>query len=328
MSKLNKISSKVLQSNASVKLRVLVDASASPTVLRHAYEQLFPLGDDVSCEVVGFNDERPHLDAKAELNLLIAGSNSANASLIVQAAELDIALVTIATDFPTLVTQLDAACEPDDGRESNDTINFISNIIVAPTPGWLNNVAEQLGATTTIPAAEQRGTAAADGNRATAAAAAGQLSDEQLSALFAELGRWVARNLPGLRQSFGQAYPFMRRPIALEIIRSAAFVNAIIAAAFFIPGADMPVLTANQARMLFQIAALYGLEPGTARIKEIAVLVAGAFCSRALARQLVARLTPLAWAIRATFGYSTTLAVGHAALTYYEKTTAQGGGDR
>jgi uncharacterized protein (DUF697 family) len=131
----------------------------------------------------------------------------------------------------------------------------------------------------------------------------------------------VARHLPKQRQALGRAYPFMRHAAATEVIRSAAFVNAVIAAAFFIPGADMPILTANQVRMLLQIATIYGLEPGTARLKEIALLMGGAFGARALARQLVARLSVVAWAVRATLGYSATLAIGLAALAYYEKTS-------
>ncbi len=53
------------------------------------------------------------------------------------------------------------------------------------------------------------------------------------------------------------------------------------------PGADMPLITLNQARMVLQIAAVYGNDLSADRIREVAAVVAGGFGCRALARKLV-----------------------------------------
>ena len=48
-------------------------------------------------------------------------------------------------------------------------------------------------------------------------------------------------------------HPPLRRAVCEEIIRNNARQNAVIGA-LPIPGADMPVMTANQARMVLNIA--------------------------------------------------------------------------
>ena len=59
-------------------------------------------------------------------------------------------------------------------------------------------------------------------------------------------------------------------------------------------------------------------ELGLARVKELAAVVGGAFACRAAARQLVAFVPALGWAVKAAIGYSGTQAMGRAAIEYYE----------
>ncbi|MDR0499933.1 MAG: DUF697 domain-containing protein [Coriobacteriales bacterium] len=138
-----------------------------------------------------------------------------------------------------------------------------------------------------------------------------------LEAVFKELASILARKLPQTRLALGRAWPFARAEIAQELIRSVAFQNAMIAAAFFIPAADMPVLTANQCRMLLQLSQLYGLELGNERLKEVGALIVSAFGARTLARMLVSRLGWFAWAMRASVAWSTTFAIGQAGIAFY-----------
>jgi uncharacterized protein (DUF697 family) len=283
LNSLNKLSARVLRGLKTANLRILVDASAAAPVLRHARKQLFPIGDSVICEVVVFGQsekhERPHLSTKADLNLLIAGSSDYNSLLICQAKEFDIPLVSIACDLPLLIASLK---ERDSiFLESGELKKLVEDIIPVPLDV--------------------------------------ELDTELLDALLAELGTWVARKLIDTRQSFARAYPFMREAVCAEIIANTAFINGIIAAVFFIPGADMPVLTANQLRMVIQIASVYGLELGSERIKEAAVIVLSAFGSRSLARLLVSRLSVIAWAIRGSLGYGMTYALGAVAVAYYQQ---------
>src|SRR3712207_6471072 len=65
-----------------------------------------------------------------------------------------------------------------------------------------------------------------------------------------------------------KGYPPFRRAVCEEIIRKNACQNAVVGA-LPIPGADMPVMTANQGRMVLQIAAAYGEELSIDRAREL-----------------------------------------------------------
>ena len=120
------------------------------------------------------------------------------------------------------------------------------------------------------------------------------------------------------RLAFALAFPFVRKPLSLEAVNSTALQNAGVGLLVIIPGADMPVMTLNQAKMLLMIAAAYGEELNMERVKELAALVGGAFACRAVARQLVAFVPALGWAVKAAIGYTGTVAMGRAAIEYYE----------
>ncbi len=115
-----------------------------------------------------------------------------------------------------------------------------------------------------------------------------------------------------------KGYPLFRRAVCEEIIRKNARQNAVVGA-LPIPGADMPVMTANQARMVLNIAAAYGEELSIDRARELLGVLAAGFGLRALSRQVV-KLVPLAgWAAAAAIGYAGTVAMGRATMLYFER---------
>ncbi len=132
------------------------------------------------------------------------------------------------------------------------------------------------------------------------------------------LGRWLVDRLTGKRLALATNFAFMRRAMAEEAIKNTAFQNAVIGGVMIIPGADMPLMTANQAKMLLQIAAAYGEALGKERVRELAAVVGGGFAMRAVARQAIGLVPGFGWAIKAGIGYSGTLAMGYAALEYFE----------
>lgn len=144
------------------------------------------------------------------------------------------------------------------------------------------------------------------------------LDDQTRASLDERMGGWVIEACKEKRLSFALAFPFVRKPLSLEAVNSTALQNAGVGLLVIIPGADMPVMTLNQAKMLLMIAASYGEELNMERVKELAALVGGAFACRAVARQLVAFVPGLGWAIKAAIGYTGTLAMGRAAIEYYE----------
>src|ERR671921_1798509 len=118
--------------------------------------------------------------------------------------------------------------------------------------------------------------------------------------------------------ALAKGYPTFRRAVCEEIIRNNARQNAVVGA-LPIPGADMPVMTANQARMVLHIAAAYGEELSMERARELLGVLAAGFGLRALARQAV-KLVPVGgWAAAGAIGYAGTIAMGRATMLYFER---------
>jgi uncharacterized protein (DUF697 family) len=118
--------------------------------------------------------------------------------------------------------------------------------------------------------------------------------------------------------ALAKGYPPFRRAACEELIRNNARQNAVIGA-LPIPGADMPVMTANQARMVLNIAAAYGEDLSMERARELLGVLAAGFGLRALARQAV-KLVPLGgWAAAGAIGYAGTVAMGRASILYFER---------
>ena len=144
------------------------------------------------------------------------------------------------------------------------------------------------------------------------------LTDQVVEGLSLRIGQWVVDTFKTKRLAFAQAFAFVRRPLANAAIITSSLQNAGVGAVMFIPGADMPVMTLNQAKMVLQIAAAYGNQMTVERARELAAVVAGGFACRAVARQLVGVVPVLGWAIKAAVGFTGTQAMGRAALEYFE----------
>ena len=83
--------------------------------------------------------------------------------------------------------------------------------------------------------------------------------------------------------------------------------------------AEIVFLTANQLRMVLQIAAVYDREMDLAeRMKEMAPVVGGAFGWRALARELVGFVPAIGPGIKGSIAFAGTRVVGEAACWYYQ----------
>lgn len=139
------------------------------------------------------------------------------------------------------------------------------------------------------------------------------------------LADWAMRRLEKLRTALAHNFEFVRRAVAKEAIQKTAWQNAAVGALLFIPGADMPVMTLNQGKMLLQIAAAYGQPLDTDRIKELGAVVAGGFLFRTFARELVGLIPGFGWAVKGGIAYTGTLAMGAAAIKYFEEGADLGG---
>ena len=138
-------------------------------------------------------------------------------------------------------------------------------------------------------------------------------------ALDRRMGEWVVAACREKRLALALSFPFVRKPLSLEAVSATSLQNAGIGLVLFIPGADMPLMTLNQAKMLLQIAAAYGEPMNAARVKELAAIVAGGFACRSVARQVAGAVPAIGWAVKAGVGYAGTKAMGLAAVEYFER---------
>jgi uncharacterized protein (DUF697 family) len=138
-----------------------------------------------------------------------------------------------------------------------------------------------------------------------------------------EIARALARKLGENATSLARHLPVLRPAVVAQLIESFARKNGIVGAAVFIPGADLPVLTLNQVRMVLRICAAYGLEVDNQRAPEILATIGAGFGFRTLARELL-DLVPLAgWVLKGAVAYAGTKALGEATVRYCELRTKQ-----
>ncbi len=134
-----------------------------------------------------------------------------------------------------------------------------------------------------------------------------------------DLGRWLAERMHEKRLALAAGLGFTRPAVAGEYVKATAWQNALIGGVTIIPGADMPLMTGNQAKMVLQIAAAYGEKLDMERAKELLAVVGGGFAFRSIARQLLDFVPGFGWALKAGVAYAGTTAMGKAAIAYFEE---------
>ncbi len=145
-----------------------------------------------------------------------------------------------------------------------------------------------------------------------------ELTDDAIKELDMRMGRWIVAVCREKRLAFAIAFPFMRRPLALDAVQATSLQNAGIGLVPLIPGADLPVITLNQIKMVMQIAAAYGHDMDKSSLKELIAIIGNAFLCRTLARELAEFVPVLGFIIRTGVAYGGTAALGHAVIEYYE----------
>jgi uncharacterized protein (DUF697 family) len=133
-----------------------------------------------------------------------------------------------------------------------------------------------------------------------------------------QIVRAVARKLGEDGTALAARLPVLRPAVCDELIRSFARKNAVISAAIFVPGVDMPVLTLNQIRLVLRIALAYGQEIDKERALELLGVVGVGFGLRTVARELLDLVPVAGWAVKGAVAYAGTRALGEAAVRYFE----------
>jgi uncharacterized protein (DUF697 family) len=133
-----------------------------------------------------------------------------------------------------------------------------------------------------------------------------------------EIARAVADKLGEEATSLARRLPVLRPLVVKHLVESFSRKNALVGAAVFIPGVDLPVLTLNQIRMVLRICAAYGLEIDRQRAPELLATIGAGLGFRALARELLDLVPLLGWVIKGAVAYAGTRALGEATVRYCE----------
>ena len=133
-----------------------------------------------------------------------------------------------------------------------------------------------------------------------------------------EIARRLARALGESATPLAARLPVLRPAVCEELIRRFARRNGVIGVVVFVPGADLPILTLNQIRLVLRIADAYGFEIDRERIPEVVAVIGSAFGFRAMARKAVGLVPLVGWAVKGGVAYTGTRAIGEAAVRYFE----------
>jgi uncharacterized protein (DUF697 family) len=129
----------------------------------------------------------------------------------------------------------------------------------------------------------------------------------------------VAARLGEQGTALASRLPALREPLCRGLIESFSRKNGILSVAIFVPGADFPVLTLNQLRLVLRLAAAHGVEVDQQRAPEILATVAAGLGFRTLARQALGVVPVGGWLVKGGIAYGGTRAIGEAAVKYFQQ---------
>ena len=226
-----------------------------------------------------FSSKLPAPDKKADLCIVVAGPTSFSASLYHQLLD---------DGFPTMVVTL---CP---------------------------NLLQKIAGMSDLAIDEADLVSAVSPDKVSATDEPQPFGEAEQSSLAYAMGQWLSYVYPDKRLAFANAFPFFRKALATESVKATAMQNGGIGLVAFIPGADMPLMTLNEAKMVLQIAAAYGQQIDKSRAKELIAVAGSGFMFRGIARQLVALIPALGSLTKAGIGYGGTVALGYTFIEYFE----------
>jgi uncharacterized protein (DUF697 family) len=138
-----------------------------------------------------------------------------------------------------------------------------------------------------------------------------------------EIARVVAASLGEAGTGLAARLPMLREPLSEVLIEKFSRQNAIAGVAIFVPGADFPVLTLNQIRLVLRLASAHGVEVDQDRWPEVLATIGAALGFRAVARQLLGAVPMAGWVVKGAIAYAGTRAVGAAVHRYFHSVAGE-----
>ena len=128
------------------------------------------------------------------------------------------------------------------------------------------------------------------------------------------IARAVAARLREYGAPLAARVPLLREAVSEQLVASFARKNGIVAAAVWIPGADLPVLALNELRLVLRLAQAHGAADNVAeRLPELVATLGAALGLRAVAREALGAVPGAGWIVKAGVAYAGTRALGEAA---------------
>lgn len=140
-----------------------------------------------------------------------------------------------------------------------------------------------------------------------------------------KITNWLYVYSEEVQVTYALCFPQLRSLVSIRIINKCSIENAVAGAIKIIPATDMSVMTLNQIRMLFELAAIYGYDITAERLVESIVLIASGFGMRKLSRFIKKGIPIPAVIIDSIFGFSATQIIGQTAREYFSKGLAPAG---
>lgn len=122
-------------------------------------------------------------------------------------------------------------------------------------------------------------------------------------------------------------FPFCRRAKVRSLINQYAMENAMGTARRG-PGASLPSMTANQARLALAVAAINGQPLALGRIPEVLSAIGAGLGSRMVANKALGKIPLVGWVFQAGFGYLGTQATGRTLQRRFDKRERRATGER
>lgn len=305
------------------RVQVLVDESVDSKLIGRARAALTPSTDNISLTVGSFYADLVEIDPEADLVIVLANTSMWVGAIAAVAEASEIACVVIAQSVAAAVHNAEAIgfpLDPDNivakqllEQEKVPGGNLI-DIVVDACGGAVCEAFEIVAReipqhVTGAPLAEN-----------SLEIELPRLGSQPVGydELFEALGDWVMQNCPEFRDAFATAFDFAKLPQIRQIARRTAYENAVTGAIFFTPGADFPVMTLNQLKMLVEIGRAYGIAPDKQTVPEAVLVVASAFASRTFTRMLCKMFPLLSWFIKIVMGYLVTVVMGHVLSSYMQ----------
>lgn len=130
-------------------------------------------------------------------------------------------------------------------------------------------------------------------------------------ALRSKLASWIVTILPE-DLTLASNFAFVRQAKADQLISTCATENVLVGAVAIGSGAQMPIMTANQARLALNMSSIYGTDVLASQVPAVLGVVAGGYAFRGLSRVALKALPNLGPLVRAAIAFGGTVVSGKA----------------